>query len=272
MANERAANRANPNEPGEFRRASASVAKHRCERSRTWAMETNEIDDSQCKAARVVGFTYLLINGVGLLNEIVIRGRLIDWSNASHTAANIAASETLFRISIVGDIIVFMCDVVLAAAFYLLLKRVDRGLTLAGSFFRLADAAILGAGVLCSFLALRLISGGDHLRAFQPEQLHDLARLYLGAYESGYLIGLAFLGVSSACTSYVLFKARFLPRWLAGWGVFSALVLVTMDLAIIVSPRIGDLVSQAYLLPILTFEVIAGAWLLVRGLLRSTPA
>ncbi len=147
-----------------------------------------------------------------------VRAHLIVLNDAVQTAHNIVASERLFRISIATDLCGFASDAVLAAAFYVLLKPVNRGIALFASFARLADAAILGVITLNSFVVLRLLSGADYLRAFQTDQLQALARLFLGVHISGYQIGLIFACLGSTCTSYLLLKSRYVPRPLAASG------------------------------------------------------
>ena len=57
--------------------------------------------------------------------------RLIVPGNAAETARNIAAHESLFRLNIACDLIYVAGVVVLLAALYVILKRVDRNLALA---------------------------------------------------------------------------------------------------------------------------------------------
>jgi hypothetical protein len=221
---------------------------------------------SQRAAGRVVGTAYLLTNLTAVFAAFYVREHLIVWDNAAQTAHNIVASERLFRIGIASDLFAFACDVVLAAAFYVLLKQVSMGLALTGSFFRLADSAILGGMTLTSFVALRLLSGAGYLRAFDSSQLQALARLFLGAHEAGYTIGLFFFSCGSACTSYLLLKSRYIPKALAGFGVVSSLLLLGSLFVRIIAPEVADVVGMLVFLPIFVFEIATGIWLVVKGL------
>lgn len=64
--------------------------------------------------------------------------------------------------------------------------------------------------------------------------------------------------------AWLLFKSRYVPRLLAGWGVFASLLLAIDALAIIVFPQAGSLIYIP-MLPKGIYEVTLGFWLLLRG-------
>ena len=59
--------------------------------------------DRSLRLARVAGVAYLLVIVAGIFAEFVVRSRLIVHGDAAATAANITASESLFRFGVVGD-------------------------------------------------------------------------------------------------------------------------------------------------------------------------
>ncbi|HKH97524.1 MAG TPA: DUF4386 domain-containing protein [Candidatus Sulfotelmatobacter sp.] len=81
------------------------------------------VDNSQSKAARVVGFAYLFTNALCIFAEFYVRSNLIVGDNAAKTAANIMASERLFRLGIASELAAFAGIVVLTAALYVILNR-----------------------------------------------------------------------------------------------------------------------------------------------------
>jgi F0F1-type ATP synthase membrane subunit c/vacuolar-type H+-ATPase subunit K len=91
--------------------------------------------------ARVAGFIYLLAMALGIFSQAYVLGRLVG-DDAAGTAQQIAASEGLFRLGIVIDVLTAVTDVVIAWAFYELLKAVDASLALVAAWLRVADAAI----------------------------------------------------------------------------------------------------------------------------------
>ena len=64
--------------------------------------------------ARVAGAGYLVIIAAGIFAEFFVRGTLVVPGDAAATAANITASQSLFRVSIAGDLVMLVADVVVA--------------------------------------------------------------------------------------------------------------------------------------------------------------
>jgi Domain of unknown function (DUF4386) len=223
------------------------------------------IESVQRTAAKTVGFLYLFAMAVSIFGESV-RGRLILPHDAVQTASSIAASEALFRLSIVGDLIIYVCDIVLFWGLYVILKRVNKDVALLAVFFRLVETAILGVTTLTAFIALRLLSGADYLRVVDIAQLQALARGFLSVYGIGLSVGFVFLGLGSAVFSYLWLKSRYIPRGIAGLGIFASLLMAIMSLVTMVFPVVWDRVGIAYMMPMGLYEVGLGFWLLVKGI------
>jgi hypothetical protein len=79
-------------------------------------MTIGTIDESQRKAATVVGFAYLFALPPAVFAEFYVRARLIAVDNAAQTAQNIMAHERLFRLGIASNLTVFAVDVALIMA------------------------------------------------------------------------------------------------------------------------------------------------------------
>jgi hypothetical protein len=228
-------------------------------------MTTSAIDESQRKAARAVGFTYLLAMVTAIFG-FYARAHVIVPGNAAETARNIMASELLFRAGIASDVITFVTDIVLITALFVVLRPVNRSLALLATFWRLMETAVLVVVTLNGFDVLRFLSGADYLGAFEADRLQVLARLSLGAYVAGYYVGFVFLGLGSAVFSYLWFKSGYIPRALAALGVFSSLLLAACNFAFILSPSLAKMVGPGYMAPMGVFEVTMGFWLLLKGL------
>ena len=170
--------------------------------------------------ARIVGAGYLVIIVAGIFAEFFVRSGLIVKGDAAATAANITASESLFRIGIAADLVMLTCDVVVAWAIYMLFREVNKGLTLLATFFRMAHAAVYGVTLLALYVPLLILGGADYLNPFGTGQLHALVLVLLGAHSYGYVIGLVFFGFHCAVLGYLVFRSGYVPRVL---GVLLAL-------------------------------------------------
>lgn len=227
---------------------------------------TNQVQPEQHTAARTVGIFYLLMMVTGVSAEFYLRARLNLAGDALHNAANFAASERLFRIGTVTDLITFAGDVVLVWALYIVLKPINSNLALLALCWRLIECAINAVIMLNDFVALRLLSGSDYLQVFDARQLQALARFFIRMQGEGFLIGFVFFGLGSAVFAYLWFKSHYVPRLLAAWGVFSAVVVATVTLLIMIFPTLIETVFPFYFLPIFVFELTMGFWLLLKGI------
>ena len=225
--------------------------------------------------ARVAGFIYLAAMALGIFSQVFILGRIVVPGDAAATANHIVASEGLFRLGIAVDVVTFASDVVIAWAFYELLKAVDAPLALLGAWLRVADAAILAVTTFAGLVTLKLLSGAQYLRSLDEAQLQSLARLFVSARGLGFDVGFVFLGLGSALLAFVLYKSRYVPRLLAGWGVFASLLLAAGSLAVILRPDFAGAASMTYMVPMFFYEVPLGLWFLIRGVRvpeRAAPA
>ncbi len=235
-------------------------------------MTISTLDESQRKAARVVGFTYLFAMVFAVFPEFYVAAQLIVYDNAAETARNIMAHERLFRLGIASNLIAFATDVVLLTALYVVLKPVNRSLALLAAFWRLIETVILVVTTLNDFDVLRVLSGADYLRVFEADRLQALARLSIGAHGAGYNVGLLFFGFGSTVFCYLWFKSNYIPRALAAWGVFSSLLVGTCAFAFIIFADLAKILTPGCYAPIFVFELTMGFWLLLKGLRPSGMA
>lgn len=228
------------------------------------------IEPAQQSAAKAAGFLYLFTMATAIFGESYVRGRLIAPGDAVQTAKNVAASEWLYRISIASDLIMIVAVVILVWALYVVLEPVNRRVALLAAFLRLVENAIAAAGIINSFIVLRVLSGTKYLEAFETAQLQMLARLFLGAQGASLGIAFVFCGVGSTVFSYLWLRSRYIPRALAALGIFSSLVLAVVGLAIMVFPGLAAM-GLTYMVPMFFYEVGLGLWLLVKGI-QAPPA
>ena len=186
-------------------------------------MTTRTAERSPLVYARVAGFLLLLLVVVAPFSVIYVPSTLIVPGDATATADNIRASESLFRLGIFGQSVVFLTEIVLTVLLYVLLRPVSRTLSLVAALARLAMAVIQGINLLPYFIALLLLSGAGYLTVFEPEQLDALVLLFLNASEYGVYIWQAVFVPHLLVLAYLVFKSGYFPRILGILLVFGAL-------------------------------------------------
>jgi hypothetical protein len=226
----------------------------------------NTIDESQRRAAKVAGYSYLITLVTVVSVNFGIHDRLIAENNAE-TVRNILAHETLFRIGVVGDLIYCVGVVMLLTALYVILKPVNQALALLAALWRLVFVLMWLVMTLNLFDALRLISGTDYVRAFDGERLQALASLYLGTRFDYYYVGLLFGSLASTVCGYLWLKSRYIPRALAAFGLISSAFCVACTLVFYVFPNFAKFVSLWWFdSPMGVFDIILSFWLIIKGL------
>jgi hypothetical protein len=174
---------------------------------------TNSIaDTSQRQAAIVAGCGLLIMLLFYLFADVFVFQKLIVPGDATATANNIMASETLFRAAICSILIVLFCDVVVAWALYVLLKQVNKSLSLLMAWLRLVYAAMLGIALLNLVIVAILLSGANYLAVFETDQLHAHVLLFLNAFNDVWALGLIVFGFHLFILGYLAFTSDYIPR------------------------------------------------------------
>ncbi len=226
--------------------------------------QAHAITTSPQPYARTAGVLYLAIIVFGLWSEVVVRGSLIVAGDAETTAANILASEGLFRLSFAADSVMALCDVALAVLLFFLLRPVNATLALTAAALRLIQTAVIAASLLNQYAALLLLGGAGHAVAFEPAQLHALVALALDMHGHGYDLGLIFFGLSCLVLGFLVARSGYLPRAL-GWLVMAAgTVYLIGSYTLFLFPAYADTVMPLYVVPVVS-EVALCLWLLIRG-------
>jgi hypothetical protein len=233
------------------------------------AKQLDAIDDSQRRAATVVGLAYLIPFAIIVYANFGIRARFMAGGNAAETIRRIAESERTFRISIACDLVYCVGVVVLIAALYVVFKPVNPHLALLAALLRLVYALTAVLITLNFLTVLRVSSGADFARAFQAEPLQALVRLSSGTRGDQYYVGLAFWAVASAVCSYLWLAARYIPRALAVFGLVASVWCALCTFAYLIEPAVTTIVNLWWFdSPMGVFEIATGFWLLFKGLPR----
>lgn len=157
----------------------------------------------------------------------------------------------------------------IAIALYPLLKNINAALALGSVVFRTIEAVFYTAAVVSLLSILHL---GKQLATAPAENrapLHAIADSLLSMRDHSTLVGV-FAFCAGALMYYTLFyRSRLVPRWLSGWGVAGALLMITASLLALFSnsPVTG---YTLLIVPIAVQEMVLAVWLLVRGF-RPSP-
>jgi Domain of unknown function (DUF4386) len=209
--------------------------------------------------ARLAGFLYLLVIPLGIFGALYVSSSLIVPGDAARTADNIMASESLFRLGIVSDMLASLVMLFVALVLYQLLKPVDRNMALLMVVFVLVAVPIAMLNKLNQFAALLLLSGSDYLTVFTTDQLQALALLVLRLHSRGGNIAFIFWGLWLFPLGYLVFKSGFLPKILGVLLMIACFGYVINSIASFLGYTVNVGMFAAL------GEVLFILWLLIKG-------
>ena len=217
--------------------------------------------NSPQKIARVAAFVFLIIFFLGMSTELFIRPAIIVPGDAAATVKNIAASEALFRLSLVSDLIRQMFMMLLPLVLYKLLKPVNKNIASLMVIFALVSVPITMLNELNHFAVLLLSSGAGYLTAFKADQLNALVMFFLELRKYGTFIPQV-LSFWILLLGYLVFKSGFLPRILGILLMLGGLCYTVLAVLFILFPNF-----DATIFGLFAFigESLFYLWLLIKG-------
>jgi hypothetical protein len=206
--------------------------------------------------AKIAGLLYFTVVPLGIFGVLYVPSSLIVPGDAATTAANILASESIYRLGLVSHLLAPLFMLATALVLYRLLQPVGETLSAL-----MVITVILGVSTDLSslsnqFAALRFLGGADYLNVFTAEQLQALALFYL-RYPGG--IAAIFWGLWLLPLGCLVFKSGFLPK------ILGILLMVSCFMYLIdsFSSFLGYSVNIGMFGAI--GEVLFILWLLIKG-------
>jgi Domain of unknown function (DUF4386) len=218
------------------------------------------------KTTRVAGVLYLIIFIASPLAFLIGKGGLLVPGDATATANNIMASETLFRAGIASETVVFLVEIVLAAIFYVLLKPVSPALSLAAAFARLAEAVVQAVNLIPSILIFLITSGSGYLTVFEPDQLDALVLLLLNAYDYVTLVWGFFFGLNLVLLGILVYKSGYFPKILGILLALASFGYLIQSYGVFLVPQYKQLLDTIVMVLAVPGELVFTVYLLWKGI------
>ena len=225
----------------------------------------SSIEQSPQRYARIGGVLYLAIIALGLFGEVFVRGTLVVSGNATATASAIAASESLWRAGLAGDLLMQVLDLPVIVVLYLLLRPVSEPLALLATFLNLIQTAVLVANKLNLLAPIFLLGSAGGLDAFSPAQLHALSYLAIKAHGYGFGVGLIFFGFACLFRGYLIFKSGYFPKVLGLLMALAGLCYLVNSFALLLAPALATALFPYVLMPAFVGELGFALWLIFKG-------
>jgi hypothetical protein len=212
-------------------------------------------------AAIITGISLLIIVAVAPFAELYVYPKLVVAGNPSQTAQNIIANQSLFVLAIFGYLLTFIGDVILAWSLYILLRPVNKDLSLLTALFRLVYTVIALAALNNLITVLRLLTSPDYATLFQPDQLHSQAMIYLRAFRNYWYFGIIFFALHLILLGFLVVRCAYIPKMLGALLIITGLGYILTSLRPYFFPDVNIDFAK------FTFygELVFMLWLLIRG-------
>jgi hypothetical protein len=219
---------------------------------------------SAMNPGRFAGWLYVLTSIFGFFAMGYVPGKLIVHGNAAATANNIVAHETLFRLGIAAELMGMAGFIFVAYALYDLLKGVNRQYASLMVTLIVVSVPIAFVNELNSIAALILVGGADFLSAFESPQRYAAAMFFLNLHGRGFVVAEIFWGLWLFPLGLLIYRSRFLPRFLGVWLALAGVAWVIVSLTGILLPQYQDYV-YSYSQPAILGEIAFMLWLTIKG-------
>ena len=223
------------------------------------------------KIARGAGILYILMDVFMIFGGMYVPSKIYVPGDAVATVSNILASEWLFRLGFVSFLVGLILQLFLVHVLYELFKSVDKGQARLMVILVVAGVSVAFLNNLNQYAPIVLLSGAEHLSAFNPAQLQTLSMVFLDMYNNGIMVAEIFWGLWLIPLGILVYKSRFVPKVLGVLlivGCFGHLLsflstFLFPDYSTILTP-LGDTVTIG--------ELPVFLWLLIKGVKDQQPS
>ena len=220
--------------------------------------------NSTKKAARLAGLLYAATLIPGFFSLLYVPSRFIVSGDAAATADRIAASEFVYRLGIVSELIGFTGFIFVVWALYRLLRGVDEAHAALMLILMLVSIPISLVNVLNEVAALTLFRGARFLSIVDKPQRDAMAMLFLDLHRHGIIVAEIFWGLWLVPFGVLVFKSGFLPRALGVLLIIACFGYLAESIAPLLFPESVKIVSR-FARVLTAAELPTILWLLVVG-------
>ncbi len=223
---------------------------------------TTATDINPSRLARITGALYFSIIPLGIFSIMYVPKQIFIYGDASATMANLSALEPLFRLGILGAIILQIINIFIALYLYKLLKPVNRNQAFMMVLLFVVSVPITIFNELNHLAVLLINKNPEYLQSFSNEQIQGMIFLFNDLHKFGIKLATFFWGLWLLPMGLLIYKSTFLPK------ILGVLLIIGCF------GYMFDLVSY-FLLPELSLpsisvftslgELLLPLWLMVRG-------
>ena len=221
-------------------------------------MKVEESRDFLKKTSLYVGICLLLIAIIAPIGHFGIIENLIHADDIELTITNIKDSNGLFGVGIVLLLLNAILDIIAGWGLYILLKRVNKNVSLLSVWLRIVYSGILIIALANFVNVIGIVNDSAYSGLLETNQLHFNVNLLINSFNNIWTLGYVVFGLHLVTLGYVIIKSGYLPKYLG--------ILIIIAGAGYIIDHLGIILISSYNFEISMFTFI-GEFVLVIVLL-----
>ncbi len=226
---------------------------------------------SNRETARIVGILFIIATVAGLLGTS-LTGSILGGPDY---LVKISANENTVVAGALLEFIAAIGSASIAIFLYPVLKKYNEGFALAAVGFRLIEAVFYIVALISLPLLLALSKEFVSAGAPAASYFQTLGALILVVRDrAGFVFAVIAFCLGALMYYYIFYQTKLIPRWLSGWGIIAAVLLLSVVLRTLFSgqPFSVSGITILLVLPIAVQEMVLAVWLIVKGFNPSVIA
>jgi hypothetical protein len=213
------------------------------------------------KTATTAGVLFIIATAASLISTGLTQSIL----DAPDYLTRLSANQNAVVMGVLFQFVAAATSAGIAISLYPILRKYNEGLALGSVGFRLIEGVfyIVAALGLLSLLSL----SQEYTKAGTPaaSYFQILGTLMLAVRNwANFVFGVISFCLGALMYYWIFFQLQLIPRWLSGWGLIGAVLLLSMALSIMFGEKPSG-TTLLLALPIAVQEMVLAVWLMVKG-------
>ena len=219
--------------------------------------------------ARIVGILFIIATAAPLLSIAFVPP--IFGPESLVNVILLSDNETNTRLGILLEFTMAVAVASIPIAMYPILKRLNQSMALGYVAGRLVEGIMFTIGAICMLALLSLSKGA--VQTFAVDTVWNQICLTLLSIRSSESIFAQFsFSLGSVMFYYMLYKAKLIPRWLAGWSLIGAVLFLAFAFLVMFGLDSGSSLYIGLNAPGGLGEMVFALWLIIKGFNPSAIA
>lgn len=214
------------------------------------------------KIAVITGIGLLIMAVLAPIVHMNIFPSIIIAGDAQTTAINLKASLFFFKIGILFFLIIAILDITVAWGLYILVKPVNRNISLLAAWFRIMYAAILVVSLNNLLNIFQFTDNSIFLNVFDQNQANTQILYLFNSFQSLWDISMILFSIHLLILGALMLMAKYIPKFLS-------ILIIIAGIGYLID-GVGNILFVNYNFQIAMFtfigEVIMIFWLFWKGI------